>query len=110
MADAGRQDGDVARLQLDGLPLGAAELDLGAAARNAQHLVRAGMAMQEVVDAVAPAIAPAVPGEGLLEGRRGIASGFDIERAAIEDQRQLRIIRRLAVATPSTLTGTPLLV
>ena len=72
MAGAGRQDDDVARLHAERAALGPAELDGRAAARDAQHLVRPGMKVQEGIDAVAPAIAPAVRGKSALEWIGGI--------------------------------------
>ena len=72
VAGAGGKDDDVARLDRQYLSLGAAEFHGGAAARDAQHLVRGGVEMQEGMDAVAPAVAPAVLAESALERRRRI--------------------------------------
>ena len=76
---------------------GAAELDDCLAARDAQHLVRPGMEMEEGMDAVAPAVAPAVRGECTLDRHRRIFLARERESGAINDERQVWIVRGLAI-------------
>src|SRR5437899_1072595 len=97
MAGAGRQHDDIARFDSEHLTLGAAELHGRAAARYAQHFMRRRMEMPEGVDAVAPAIAPAMPAEGALERHRRIALAREIQCSAIDEQRQAGIVGRFAV-------------
>ncbi len=63
MADAGRDDHDIAGLDLEDPALGAAELDAPPASCDAEHLVDGRVVVLEVVNAVDPAIPPAVAGE-----------------------------------------------
>src|SRR5215468_8292482 len=75
MAGARRQHHDVARPQRHRTAGGAAELDGHAAMGDPQHLMRCRVEVQEVVDAVAPGLAPAVAGEDLFKDGGAIA-GF----------------------------------
>ncbi len=97
MPGARRQHHHVACLDGEHLSFGAAELHRDAAARNAQHLVRRGVEMQEGVDAVAPAVAPAMPGESPLERHRRIAFTGKVHGGAANYQRQAGIVGRFAV-------------
>src|SRR5438132_1427072 len=57
------------------------------------------MEMRERIDAVAPGIIPAVPGEDALDARRRILLTRDVDRAAIDEERQRRIVGNQAVVT-----------
>ena len=73
------------------------EFDARAAAGDAQHLVRAGMEVAERMDAIAPGRAPTVPREGRFEDRSRIEDRVEPQRAAIDDERQPRIVGRFVV-------------
>src|SRR4029453_14397722 len=92
-----RQDDDIAGFDAKLAPLGPAELDGRAAAGDAQHFVRARMKVQERIDAVAPAIAPTMRGKSPLERHGRILLAFQRKSCAINEQRQARIVGRLAV-------------
>ena len=93
----------VAALGLNLLMGGAGQIHLGygavmaIGAYSCVHLVRAGVKMQEAEDAVAPAVAPAMAREGLLERHRGIGRVAHVYRRAVDQHRQALIVGRLAV-------------
>ena len=98
IARASQQDRNHAHLQLDGLAPGTTELDLGAAARDAQHFVRAGVEMQE--DGGVPLRQPSPqPCAANAASKAAAGSGVALTSSApgIEHQRQARVVRRLAV-------------
>ena len=72
MAGACGKDGDVAGRDFNFLAAVAAEANLGASARYAEHFVNRGVIVQIVVDAVAPHVAPAIGAEQVLDGLLGM--------------------------------------
>jgi len=72
MPSTGRQDGDIARCDLDFLAVVAAETDPRVAARDAERFMNRGVVVQIVVDAVAPHIAPAIGAEQPLDVFLGV--------------------------------------
>jgi hypothetical protein len=91
----GRDHDDVAGGDLDGQPVLPAEPHFGRAAGDAEHLVRARMVVVLRVDAVAPGIGPAIGGKQPLASGGTVAGGGD--RAAVDDNRQPRVVRNDAV-------------
>src|SRR5690606_26314893 len=82
-------------------PTFAAELHTRAPARNAEHLVRRRVVVMKRIDAVAPAIAPAIRVEQALEGVR--VGPRRIDRAAVEEQREPTVRNRLVLFEPECL-------
>ena len=71
MPRSGRQDGNVACLQLHNATAVSAELHLAFAAGNTKHFMNAGMVVHVIVNAISPGIAPPVAFKQLFEhGRR----------------------------------------
>jgi hypothetical protein len=95
VAGARRQHDDVAGLQIEVLAPLAAEPHAHLPVCDAEHLVRGRMIMVERKNSGAPLRRPVARGEQPLDLRRPVAAG--IERAAIDQHRQLRIIRDRAV-------------
>src|SRR5699024_1496239 len=77
---AGRQEGDVAGGEIDGLAIGAAEPDGDAAAADAEDLVSGGVVMVVVEDAVPPGALPAMVAEGALDGLDAAGDGVSPEQ------------------------------
>jgi hypothetical protein len=93
---AGRQHGHVAGDQVEHLALRPAELHLGAPLRNAERFVDHRMIVDERINAVAPlAVSPAVARKQGFDRLRRVAGGFN--RAFVDEHRQCRIVRHLAV-------------
>src|SRR5262249_25954680 len=88
--DAGRNDDDIASVQLDALPVFATEPHACGASRDAEHLMRRAVIVMMAVDAVAPRAGTAVAVEHSLAG--GGAVAVLLQRAAIDDKRQ-RVVR-----------------
>ncbi len=82
-------------MQFDDLALGAAEAHPREAGGHAERLVRGAVVVVMGVDAVAPCARPFVAAEERLAGRRGPGAGCD--RAAIDEQRQRRVVRHESV-------------
>ena len=78
-------------------PLLAAEAHLGAAAGDGHRLVDHRVIVRVGVNAVAPHIAPAVVGEGLLDQQFRVGGAGEIDAAAIENERQGGIVGNPAV-------------
>ncbi len=97
MTDTGRDDDDIAGRELNDRPLGPAELHAGAAAGDAQHFVRLAMVVLERVDAVDPGVTPGMVREKRDDEGLGIAGAHQVNRAAVEQQRQARIVGDQAV-------------
>src|SRR5581483_8241060 len=71
--------------------------DLGRAGPDAKHLVRSRVIVMKAVDAVAPLRWPAIARKERLKDRgRIVATGR--ERSAIEQHRQMRIVRHPAIS------------
>ncbi len=101
MTRAGRQDHDIAPLQRNRPSVRAAELHLDIPACDAQHLVRARVEVQIVINSVPPGILPAVRCEERLENGRGVESGSQDDGCSIKQQREIRIVGRFAVVLES---------
>ena len=97
MAGAGRQHANVALAELDLLALVAAEADLGAAARDAHAFVDHRMVVHVGEDAVAPHVAPAVAAEHVLDHLFRIGRADQIDGAAIDHERQVRVVGHRAI-------------
>ena len=98
VAGPGRQDRHIAGLEVKRFSAFAAEANPGMTARDTKNLVRLGVVMREVVNAVLPGIPPAVACEQLFEYRRRIEVVRESDRTSVEDERQFRIVRNDAVA------------
>ena len=92
MACAGRQDGDIARLQREDPPGLAAEADPPLAPRDAEHLMDSGVIVHVVVDAVAPRGAPSACFEQVLDHGSRILTLIECDGAPIDDQGPPRMI------------------
>ena len=92
MAGAGGQDGDIARLQREYATLGAAEADAPFSARDAKYFMDSGVVVYVIVDAITPGVPPSVRFEKVFDDGRRIVASFDIDGAAIEDQRPPRMV------------------
>src|SRR5262245_37904567 len=92
VAGAGRQHDDVARLDREHLALRAAEFHPGMTASDAQHLVRRAVEMDKRINSVAPAASPAVGAERPFERHGWITVGPYVDRTAIDQERQARIV------------------
>ena len=64
---------------------------------DTQHFVRTSVEVQKRMNAVAPALAPAIRGENRLEPRRRIGRAPGRQHVTIDDHRKPRVIGRLAV-------------
>src|SRR5262249_37603053 len=80
------QHSDVASLYRERAAALSTKTDIGAAARNAQHLVDPRMIVRIVEDPVAPAVAPAVALEQILEHRCGIELPRQTNGVTIDDE------------------------
>src|SRR6266478_2554734 len=78
--------------RLEHLARRAAEAHLGAAARYSECLVDLGVIVHVGKNAVAPHVAPAVCGKRALDDALGAICAGDIDRAAIEQKRKMRIV------------------
>src|SRR5204863_4182931 len=87
MPGARWQHEDIAALDREAAPAGAAEDDRGAAGHDAEDLVRRGVKVVEGEDAVHPGAKPAVPGQQLLALTR-LAGAFDL---VVDEHRQPRV-------------------
>src|SRR5438046_1570662 len=96
MPGSGRQQHRIALADLEFLARNPAEADHGFARGNAKDFIGIGVIMREGIDAVAPAIAPAVPGEEVLEFGCGIPFAAR-ERPLIDDHRPMRVIGHIAI-------------
>src|SRR5262249_495504 len=83
--------------KLEDFARGAAETHLGAAARDAERLVDHGMIVHVRKNAVAPHIAPAVCAKGALDDALRAWPEREIDGAAIDQQRQARMVGEGAV-------------
>ena len=82
--------------RLDASPALAAQPHVRVAREDAQHLVARGMVMVERINAVPPTPPPVPPGENLLADRRRIVAR-QTQHAAVDQQRQLGVVRDRAV-------------
>ena len=95
MADACRDDDDIAGPDRQHPPAGAAEAHFGLATGDPQRLVGDAVEMGKRVNAVAPGSPPAVGGEPGLEGR-GRVGAANVDRTRIDQERQ-PVVRNRAV-------------
>jgi hypothetical protein len=105
MSSSRWQDNNIGCLQADLAALGASESNPNEAPSNPEHFMRPGMEMVEVINPITPRPRPFVVLEEYFEDRRRIAIWIKFDRAAIMDQRIVRIIRRLAVVLETLETG-----
>jgi hypothetical protein len=92
----GGQYSDVACIDFDFVAVRSAKHEACCAAGKAEHLVSGGVIMVEGIDTVAPLRGPAgAPEDGLVCRRWIVACGID--DAAIEKNRQSRVVRHPAV-------------
>jgi hypothetical protein len=96
VGDAGRDYDNVAGAQLHRPAALATESHADPTGGDAEHLVRATVIVMMRIDPIPPSAGPPVAVEQRHATRCGIAVGF--ERAAVDDQRQPRVVRHIARA------------
>jgi hypothetical protein len=89
---AGRQYGDVSRLERENPSLAAAETHPALPAGDPEHLVDPRVVVDIVVDPVPPGVAPSVGLEEVFHDCRGIVSLAEIDGASINEEWPSRVI------------------
>src|ERR1700730_13683601 len=92
---------DITGAQLNRLAALAAEPDPNGSSGDAERLVRGAVIVMMRVDPVDPGCAPVITGKQRLASSRGTGTGF--KHGAIDDQRQIRIIRHMPVVGEEVL-------
>jgi len=88
---AGRQYGDVARLERENPSLAAAETHPALPEGDPEHLVDPGVVVDIIVNPVPPGVAPSVGLEEVFHDCRGIVSPTEIDGAPINDEWPSRV-------------------
>ncbi len=98
MSCAGRQDRHVSRTHCHFVPVLAAQHQARLSSRKPQHLMCRGMVVMEVEDAVSPLRRPAVPLEHGFEMRCRIRISLRVGHSAVQQHRQVLVVRHPAVS------------